>query len=201
MLLCFLAGILAVYFQLVPAVEGFSTTFNSWITVIIIFAIVVGVASLTRYHFTKIRRKHKDIFYSYVVFVTLILMTTTGIIGYYLPQSAWQNLFNNLYRYVRTPLDATMFSLLAFYITSAAYRAFRARNWLATVLLIAGIIVMFGRVFPGPWGMFKEMTQWIMNVPNTAAMRAITIGVALGILATSIKILLGIERSYLGGGE
>jgi hypothetical protein len=40
-----------------------------------------------------------------------------------------------------------------------------------------------------------------MDYPNSAAKRSIIIGVALGGLATGIKILTGIERPYLGGGE
>ena len=40
-----------------------------------------------------------------------------------------------------------------------------------------------------------------MDVFNTAGMRAIKIGVALGIVSTSLRVLLGIDRSYLGGRE
>ncbi len=201
LLLTFVFGLVGIFFQIVPASADAFEVFNDWIAVMAIFAILIGIASLTNYHLTKIRRKHKDIFFSYVVFVSMITMVIVGVIGYHVPNSMWTRLFNNLYTYLRVPLDSTMFSLLAFYITSAAYRAFRARNWLATVLLVSGIIVMLGRVIAGPWGIFSGLTGWIMTVPNTAAMRAIIIGVGLGSVATSIKIILGIERSYLGGGD
>jgi len=95
-----------------------------------------------------------------------------------------------------------MFSLLAFYIASASFRAFRAKSTMATLLLITAFIVMLGRV---PFGRFisgphlSNITEWIMNVVNMAGQRAILIGAALGVMATSVKIVLGIERSHLGG--
>ena len=71
------------------------------------------------------------------------------------------------------------------------------------MLLVAAIIVMIGRVPIGnaihPY--LPEIADWIMKIPNTAAKRAIMIGVGLGICATALKIIVGIERSYLGGGE
>ena len=43
-----------------------------------------------------------------------------------------------------------------------------------------------------------NIANWLMAWPNTAGQRAIMIGVALGIIATSIRIIIGLERTYLG---
>ena len=56
------------------------------------------------------------------------------------------SLFYWIFDYIYTPLSATMFALLAFFVASASYRAFRIRNFEATLLLISGIILMLGRV-------------------------------------------------------
>jgi hypothetical protein len=124
-----------------------------------------------------------------------------------------------MYQYVFQPLTATMFALLAFYVASAAFRAFRAKNAEATLLLATAFIVLIGRTPIAGW-MFAwvppeyawlldrfdvlrpdQLTVYIMSVFNTAGNRAIMIGIALGIAATSLKILLGVDRSYLGSGD
>ena len=163
------------------------------------------------------------------------------------------SLFNWIFSYIITPLSATMFALLAFFVASASYRAFRIRNFEATLLLLAGIIIMLGRIPAGSrisswfvlyllvfaltiavnswsknrvvvatffvvsilsvtiagvatgWPVDRpavfylpSLQEWIYNVPNVAGARAIMIGIGLGIIATSVRYILGIEKSYIG---
>lgn len=105
-----------------------------------------------------------------------------------------------IYDYIFAPCNATMFALLAFFIASAAFRAFRARNTESALLLGAAILVMIGAV---PFGraisdFFPQLSDWIVAVPNNAGRRAIIMGAALGAIATSLRVILGLERSHLG---
>ncbi len=138
-----------------------------------------------------------------VISVLIAMFDPAWAFHFYTAEGLNNPLFNQFFDYILIPILATMFALLAFFIASAAYRAFRARNLLATLLLIAALIVMM-RFFPlfGPTvGTFlSKMSNWLMNVPNLAAQRAIIIGIGLGIVATSLKVLLGIERGYMGKG-
>jgi len=123
---------------------------------------------------------------------------------YFITQEGLQStMFRAFFDYVMMPILATIFSLLAFFIASAAYRAFRARNLLATLLLISALIVMlrFNPYLAPIFGDYMARTSnWLMNVPNLAAQRAIIIGIGLGIVATALKVILGIERGYMGKG-
>jgi hypothetical protein len=171
----------------------------SWSKAIAPFGVVLGIMSLFMVHGTKISRKIPGWQYSVLTLAALIFTAVTGFIWGTNEGSPYMWLFKN----VQMPMSATMFSLLAFYIASAAYKAFRARSAEATVLLVAAIIVMLGQVPLGQmiskW--IPETATWILNVPNLAAKRGIMTGVGLGMTAVSLKIILGIERTYLGGGD
>ncbi|MGH8016274.1 MAG: hypothetical protein ACREBV_08800 [Candidatus Zixiibacteriota bacterium] len=135
-----------------------------------------------------------------ILFCLITIFDNSWEFRFYTPEGLDNPLFKSFFSYLMVPLQSTMFALLAFFISSAAYRAFRARNLLATLLLIAALIVML-RFTPGPWGDFLSRTStWVMNVPNLAAQRAIVVGIGLGMVATALKVILGIERGYMGKG-
>jgi hypothetical protein len=173
----------------------YSTSLN-WDIIIGIFAIILGIASLVHFHLNKIRRKDEAYQYSYVLLAGLAFMILAGAFG-----GAERNGIFLRWGYtgVLNPVSSTMFALLAFYIASAAFRAFRARTVVATILLVSAILVMLGRVpvgeamIPG----IAHVSDWLLNVPNMAAKRAIAIGLGLGGSATALKIVLGIEAPHL----
>lgn len=105
-----------------------------------------------------------------------------------------------IYDHIFDPCNSTMFALLAFFVASAAFRAFRARNAEAALLLLAAILVMLGRA---PLGrsisdVFPDFGQWLIDIPNNAGRRAIMMGAAIGAIATGLRVIVGLERSHLG---
>jgi hypothetical protein len=208
LLIVVILGFMFVGYVFIPhrVSEEFWNWYVSWVRAISPFGVLLGIMSLTMRHTTRIHRKLPNWGFSVV---TLFGMYFTAFAGFMWGREAgtpYMWIFINM----QMPMGATMFALLAFYIASAAYKAFRARSAEATVLLIAAIIVMLGQVPVGMnisslWGLLgdgewiKNVTQWILDVPNLASKRGIALGVGLGMVATSLRILLGIERTWLGG--
>ena len=185
--------------------EFYKIMVQQWLIIISIFFYVFAWRSFGIYHYSKIRRRKEGWWASVVAFVGVFLMLLAGfgdripgILGNFIGKVLN---FDHMYNYMFAPLQATMFSLLAFFIASAAFRAFKARTLEATLLLVTATIVMLGRVPLGAsiWKGLPRVVEWILMYPNMAAQGGIMIGVGLGIIATSLKIILGIERSYLGG--
>jgi hypothetical protein len=175
-----------------------SQILQTWYLGVIAFFVFVGILNLAKINIIKIQKKRRDWQYSIVLLIFLVLMMAAGFIW---GPEGW--LFNYLFVNFQIPLSATMFSLLAFFVASAAFRAFRARNPEATLLLVAAVLVMVGRVPIGYWIWhgFPGLVEWIMAVPNTAAKRGIIFGIDLGLISMALRVILGIERSYMGGGK
>jgi len=201
LVLCFVFGVVMIFTQFSPHSfsQGVYKEVISWALIIGPFALVLATVTLIQTHTTRIRRRTEHWQYSLVVFTGLIIMVLIGI-----PFGPQNSIFEWLYNNVQLPMDATMFSLLAFFIASAAYRAFRARTFEASLLLITALIVMMGNVPVGDLlsnDTASKARQWILDNPNLSARRGIILGVSLGVISQSIRIILGIERSYLGGGD
>ena len=235
---------------------------TQWFDILASFAIILGALNLIKLQVQKVLYQKPGWIYSVIAILGFIFAIIAGFFVKGVDDSVAQwgahvttegTLFKWMFDYMFTPMSATMFSLLAFFVASASYRAFRIRNFEATLLLVAGIIIMIGRVPIGSvisswfvmyilvlalgiyvnfWKKNKMITfgvvgiglaivtiagmmtgwpldkpgvfylpviqEWIYFYPNVAGARAIMIGIGLGIFATSIRYILGIEKSYIG---
>lgn len=190
------AGIAALFFIPHHTAQAVNSKLLEWTLVVYAFALILGSLSLWNSHARKVKNRAEGWAYSVVTLATLVAITGLGIwkgVGVGTPVGI-------VYDTVNAPLASSMFALLAFVIASAAFRAFRARSIEATLLLLTAIVMMIGRVSIGElmWPKLPGITEWLLDVPNLAAKRAVAIGVGLGAVSTALKIILGIERSYLG---
>jgi peptidoglycan/LPS O-acetylase OafA/YrhL len=211
----FFVGTLLIVSVFIPPMETLGEDFTVFFDIIAVFAFFLGGGNLLRVHINKLRKRKEDWVFSIVTIAGFALMLTAGLFKIGNPEGITAavdtqgSLFKILFDNVINPLQSTMYSLLAFFVASASYRAFRAKNREATLLLIAAFVILLGRT---PLGMMitgwipqsldvlqvPNLAVWIMNGPNLAGQRAIMIGISLGVIATSLRLILGVERSYLG---
>ena len=204
--------ILSVFF---PPAKMLGEDFSLFFDIIAVFAFFLGGGNLIRIHFTKVYRKKTDWGYSIVTLAGFTVMLISGLLKLGGPPgitgsiTAEGSYLNTMFVHIIAPLSATMYALLAFFVASASYRAFRAKNREATILLIAAFVILLGRT---PLGMMAtgwvweslsifqipNLAIWVMNVPNLAGQRSILIGVGLGVVAMSLRLILGMDRTYLG---
>ncbi|MBU8932894.1 MAG: hypothetical protein KOO62_02695 [candidate division Zixibacteria bacterium] len=218
LLITFGIGTLLILSVFIPPMETLGEDFTVFFDIIAVFAFFLGGGNLLRVHVNKLQNRKTDWPFSIVTLVGFVVVLAIGMFklgnpgGIAAQPTAAGSLFQEIFDYVLVPLGATMYSLLAFFVASASYRAFRAKNREATILLISAFIILLGRT---PFGMMAtgwipesfdilqvpNMAVWIMNSPNLAGQRAILIGIGLGVVSMSLRIILGIERTYLGGDD
>ena len=229
LLITAMVGFALIVAYFIPQMQNWGETVAIWFDILAAIAFVLGGANLLKVHLKKVSDRVRGWGYSVVVLVSFLATLAVGLGKIGVPPSVqfpafpWSGGYRStggsfwfFYQYAFQPLTATMFAMLAFYVASAAFRAFRAKNVEAALLLGTAFIVLLGRTFagvaltnwidPNRWGGFKylnglrieNLAVYIMSVFNTAGNRAIMIGIALGIVSTSLKLLLGVDRSYLG---
>ena len=288
LLIAALVGVLMIATYFVPYTEKWGADAMDMFIVLASAAMVLGAGNLVLLNLSKLSGKHEGWGYAsitlFAFFVTLVIgLAKIGALPTPAsPGNAWSGSvvqdgtpFWWIFMYVITPLTATMFAMLAFYIASAAFRAFRAKNLEATLLLGTAFVVLLGQIYFGVWvtsflpdlesyvmgfpeatrnlvlaiglqvesgvplseivingvkyasmsadqqaiaaqtseyiggwwyqllnGLrLENLTQVILEVPQKAGNRAIMIGIALGIVSTSLKVILGVDRSYLGSAD
>jgi len=149
----------------------------------------IGLAMLVVSHFRRIYKRATDPhwIYSVAVFATLIPVSY-GLIfqGFDGPLTQW------LFKYGVSPTHQTLFSMTAFYITTAAYRVFKFRNIDASVLLVSGMIILWSTLplFTGFFPFLLPLASWINMVPTVAGYRAFILGVSLGSIGLGIRVML-----------
>jgi hypothetical protein len=156
----------------------------------------IGILNLIRLHSNRVARKRDGWYNSILLLGGIAWFLTMGLVF-----DRGQNapFYNYWFQHFPVQLGNMTFALIAFYIASAAYRAFRIRSIEATLLLLSASFVMLGGTSIGNamWSGFPEIRLFIMNNINTATIRGLTFGVTLGQLAQSARNLFGIERGYM----
>jgi hypothetical protein len=189
------AIIIADYYVRVPWISTVAKELLDWTLILSAFALVLASINLVRKHVKSIAKSESTAPYSVLLLVVLAAFAFTGIaVG--TTSASFRFLFDSILE----PVSSSLMGTIGFYFLSAAYRTFRARNLEATLLLVAAVVVMLGRSTIGTfiWPGANGAAEWLLDVPNTAANRGIIIGAALGLVSAAVRLLLGIDRSYLG---
>jgi hypothetical protein len=168
-----------------------------WAVIVAAFALLVGVINLFQVHWAKVKAAQASSIYSFILIVALVL--TLGIVGYYGPTSApsvW------IFSYIQVPVEASLMALLTIVLVYAGVRLLRRRlNVLTIVFLLTVLVVLLGTaplLFIGEAPVLNVIRDLIVQIPAVAGARGLLLGVALGAIATGLRILMGADRPYGG---
>jgi hypothetical protein len=184
------------YFLSSDILISLRVAFLEWAVILAAFALMVGIVNLAYVHWRKTATAQTNSVYSFVLLVSMVL--TILVVGWFGPAhefSRW------IFDYIQVPLETSLMALLAVILAYASVRLLRRRlNSVSIIFVVTVLIVLIaatpvmGFDVPG----LSEFRDWVVQVPSVAGTRGILLGVALGIIATGLRILMGSDRPYRG---
>lgn len=195
--LAYIAGVVSlVGFFTRGSIANLGGVLAQWVAVLVGFALLVGLGNLIKVHLTRVARRDEGWFYSLVLVGSALAVVGLGLLG----GGPGDISVSWVFQWVYQPLGAAVFSLLAFFLTTALFRLARMRSREAIVLLLIALVVIIGQApfsAVAPISIMADVKDWILQYPALAGIRAILLGVSFGAMATSLRILLGFDRPYL----
>jgi hypothetical protein len=205
-----------IYFVLVFLVEGIhggvdkkvfepaTKTYTDIINVLGMFGIGLGIINIFMIHVHRIVRLQKDWELSVVLLGAFLGVFALGVLSWVGPKSLPDepvqyvgDVFNYIVTKIQVHMKSTIYSFLAFYVASAALRAFRIRGLESAVMMVSAVIVLLSMTpetsFPAVAWMRERLDAYI----NAAVFRALQFGGLLGGITVALRTWLGIERSAL----
>ncbi len=188
--------ILLGYFIKLPILFELRELFLEWTVILTAVAIFVGVINLISVHWQKMSTDAPGWIYSVILILSFLL--TILVVGFFKPASQW-SLW--IFNYIQIPIETSLLAILAIILIVAVARMVsERRNIFSLIFILTVFLILLGTItvpfidLPA----IKEMRIWVVGVWATAGARGILLGVALGTIATGIRILLGTDRPYSG---
>ncbi|MGD2027494.1 MAG: hypothetical protein PVI99_06725 [Anaerolineales bacterium] len=163
-------------------------------------ALVIGVVNLLSVHVKKIRKQESTVGSLALVLALVFTFLVTLLEGYttiypdWLPGSEW------LLANVQLPVESALMGVLAITLMYAAARLVTHRPNIFSVLFVLTLLITL--VASTQFGLESGLGQWVRKFVShglaSGGARGILIGVALGTIATGLRILMGFDRPYGG---
>ena len=190
-------GVVVLVGYFVPLLASIRELLLQWAVILAAFALLVGVANLLLVHLKKMGRVKKGGIYSLVLWVAFFI--TVGVVALDGPDGS-KSVF--LFNSIQIPVEGTLMALLAVTLAIASIRLLRRRAGLFTYVFIGKALLVLLGTAPlygiGEIPFLSQARAWIAGVLSVAGARGILLGVALGTVATGIRVLMGVDRPYGG---
>ena len=187
----------------IASINAVSTLLQKWSIILAGFALGIGAINLFMRHLKQIKERKSPRWTSSIIVVFFLVVTIiTGVLDLNLNNPIFRFILDSIY----ARLYAGVWAFQGFFMIYAFYRAFKVRGLESGIMFAAALIMILKNapIFEQYLGLnFQAFAQWIMDVPNVAGARAMTVSAAMGSLILIMRALIGKERAYLkrSGGE
>ena len=181
----------------VPGMGFLRLNLLEWASILAAFALLIGVFNLISVHWRRLLSKEKGKIYSLFLLLSLLItIFVVGMSGMDSDHARW--VFTN----IQLPLEKSLLALLAVILSYTCMIMLRRRPGPLTLLFLGTVLVVLLGSVPiyllGDISALSSFSNWLVQVPAAGGIRGLLLGVALGTIATGLRILLGTDRPYGG---
>jgi hypothetical protein len=193
-----ISGLFVLLGYFFPGVFGsLQSLLIGWAIILAAFALLLGIFNLAMVHWKKMGNEGSGSVYSIVLLISLVI--TMIIVGFSGPTGSWSLWVFNTFQ---VPVEISLLAVLAVVLVYAGARLLSRRpKWNTILFLVTVLLVLLGSVplfFIGEIAPLTVVRGWLAQVPAVAGARGLLLGVALGTVATGLRILIGVDRPYGG---
>jgi hypothetical protein len=189
-------GFLILLSFIFPSLEAIRDRILGWAILLAAVALLIGLVNLFRVHFDNVRQNQRA-FYSFILLLGMMISFVATLI-----QGRHGNLSNWLFNNIQVPVETSLMAILAVTLTLGAARLIQRRSEISTIVFVVVLFIILlgsGPLFGLELPIFtRSITPYLTRVLSIGATRGLLIGIALGTLATAIRILIGADRPYEG---
>lgn len=197
-LIAIVAGVLVLLGYLLPTLLGGLRQYLIQLAVTLTaFAVLLGIVNLASVHWKRATGPKGGLNNLYSAVLLLSLVLTILLVGISGPAGFWSIWLVSTFQ---IPVETSLVAVLAVVLLFAAARLLSRRlHWASLLFLGAAVLVLIGMTplpYFGQFALLSSIRQWLSSVPAVAGARGLLLGVALGTIATGLRILMGADRPY-----
>lgn len=214
------AGVATLLLLFVPGVSELLTVNNQsglglllgWVTVLAAVALLVGILNLLSVHLRKAGDLNLNSVYNIVFLITFAAVVFMWALSYIakaaVPASAGNTAVNTLvdygdktvlfaFKYIQTPVEASLSAVLAVVLVLAGARLIRTRrHWSAFLFIGVALLLIVGLAPIGGLNFLNDLREGLNQYLSVGAARGILLGVSLGVIATGLRVIFGLDQPY-----
>jgi hypothetical protein len=202
-LTAFLISCIAAIIILAGAIQPFPFVDNllQVAQIILAVALVIGALNVVLVHLRALRNRMPGLGYRLVLVVAAITVFALEIVAPLVGGSIGATttaISTRAYQYIYQPLAMSVLGLLVFFALQATWRALATRPGEAWIVVIVAVVFLVGS---GPWAALvpglPEMLAWMTIYPANGVARGLLLGISIGAVVTTVRLLLGFDQPYL----
>jgi hypothetical protein len=170
-----------------------------WVGFLAAVALVLGVLNLLAVHAQRTTSENN--LYSAVLIITVLAVFGLAVTD---ALSITENGVARAFDWIQVPLETALASLMAFFLLFLGFHMLKSRRGIGAILFwLTATLVLFSNVFmattlapPVVRNIFMQIQAIINDIIVIAGVRGLLIGIALGTITLSVRVLLGFDQPY-----